>query len=206
MTSTADRDLLEGYESTPSVSFDPGNGGAAQGEWVKLTVLDYIEEVQAKDDDGKPLVYEDTGKPVMKAVLRVQTADGEERALWMKIIRKHEGALFRELVEAQKSLKEKTGDRSARLGPGTKLAIRWSWNTAVPKKLGNHPKKFEVRAAPGPAPAPKEDPFADTTPSAPAASDPWAEPMPAVPVTTPESKPSLDPFGGSDVGEDEPPF
>ena len=151
---TEDVDILQMFDSVPSVSFDPGRGGVPEGQWVTLEVTGYIKQIQAKDDKGAPRFHEDSGRPVYKAVLPV-LLDGEERALWAK---KNwvEGGLFRSLAEAQRDL-------GHRIGPGTKLAVRWSWDTSKPKKLGNHPKKYEVRAS-GEAPAPA-DPLADTPPA-----------------------------------------
>jgi hypothetical protein len=137
-------DPLEGYESVPSVSFDPSKPeGIAEGTWQELGVTDFIKLVQDTDDKGKPLVYEDSGKPVMKFVLPVKL-NGEDRALWGPVIRKYDTALFYQLVEAQKALRTQTGDEKRRIGPGVTIRVRWAWNTALPKKLGNHPKKYQV--------------------------------------------------------------
>ncbi len=173
-------DPLAGYDSTPSISFDPTKDeGIAEGQWQELAVKDYIKLVQAKDDKGALKYWEDSGKPIMKAVLAVER-NGEERALWCDVIRKHDTALFAQLVAAQKRLVAATGDPARRLGPGDKIAVRWAWNTALPKKMGNHPKKYEVRVTAGTAPAP-----AGTDPLATPASDPWS--------TTPASSPSGEP-------------
>lgn len=170
-------DPLAQFDKTPAVSFDPNNGGTPENTWVKLNVTDYIKLLQAKDDNGKPKFYEDSGKPVIKAVLAVEQ-DGEARALWTK---KNwvQGGLFRSLAEAQTEL-------GSRIGPGVELYVRWHWDTTKPKKLGNHPKAYEAKAKLGTAPAPAEDPLA--TP---------AGPPPA--VTTPAD---TSPWAGGD----EPPF
>lgn len=147
-------DPLESYDKVPAVSFTT-DGGFPQNTWKQFTVRDYIKLVQAKDDDGKPKFYEDSGQPVMKAVLPVTDVEtGEDRSLWAKK-NNVEGGLFRGLREAQRQL-------GSRIGPGTELAIKWWNDTTKPKKLGNHPKAYEVRATAGPAPAPKEDALADT--------------------------------------------
>lgn len=170
---TAELDPLASYDSVPSISFDPSRGGHAMGEWVELVVDDYIKLVQEKDDSGALLFWEDSGKPKNKAVLSV-FENGEKKSLWAKVNRK-DGALFRVLVDAQKSLAEQTGDPARRLGPGDILRVRWARdNTAVPKKMGNHPKFYEGAARPGTAPAPAgADPLAST------GSDPWASSAPA---------------------------
>lgn len=153
-------DPLASYDSVPSVSFDPGRGGVAEGDWLDFEVKDYIKLVQAKDDKGALEFYEDSGKPVMKFVLPV-LVDGEERSLWGSVIRKHDTALFAQLVAAQKALQASTGDPARRLGPGDKGRVRWAWNTALPKKMGNHPKKYQVEVTAGQAPPPKDDPLGD---------------------------------------------
>jgi hypothetical protein len=143
-------DPLQEFDKTPAVSFDPSRGGIAENTWGTMTVTDYIKLVQDKDDNGKPKFYEDSGKPVMKAVLPVEI-DGEARALWAK---KNyvEGGLFKGLQQAQTAL-------GSRIGPGVELAIKWHWDTTKPKKLGNHPKAYEVKAKAGQAPPPAEDPL-----------------------------------------------
>lgn len=178
MTQTQEVDPLASYDTVPSVSFDPGRGGVPENEWLSLTVKDYIKLVQAKDDDGKPMFYEDSGKPVNKAVLAVTMPDGEERALWAKVIRKHDTALFAQLVAAQKELQKETGNPDRRLGPGDEIAVSWYWNTALPKKLGNHPKAYKVKVKAGTAPAPKSDPLGDS-------GDPWSSTPPAAPNSEP---------------------
>lgn len=178
MTQTEERDPLAGYDSVPSISFDPSKPeGIKEGEWSNLVVNDYIKLVQAKDDKGQLKFWEDSGKPIMKAVLSV-LRDGEERALWCDVIRKHDTALFAQLVAAQKQLVQESGDPARRLGPGDKIAVKWEWNTALPKKMGNHPKKYEVRVQAGTAPAtPKEDPLSG--------GDPWSSTPPASPNNEP---------------------
>jgi hypothetical protein len=145
-----EHDPLQEFESTPAVSFDPSRGGIPENTWATMIVTDYIKIVQAKDDNGKPLFYEDSGKPVEKSILPVEI-DGEARALWAKKNRV-EGGLFRGLQGAQTAL-------GSRIGPGTELAIKWHWDTSMPKKLGNHPKAYEVKAKAGQAPPPAEDPL-----------------------------------------------
>ena len=164
-TPTQERDPLESFDSVPAVSFDPSKpGGIPENTWATLVVTDYIKLVQAKDENGKPDFYEDSGKPVMKAVLPV-TKDGEERSLWAKN-NNVPGGLMRALRDAQKAL-------GSRIGPGTELAVKWTWDTSRPKKLGNHPKAYEVRAKAGATPPPASDPLAAQD-AAPAASDPWS--------------------------------
>lgn len=161
-------DPLASFDKVPAVSFDPSKpGGIPENTWAKLKVTDYIKLVPDKDDTGKPKFYEDSGKPVMKAVLPVEK-DGEPRSLWAK---KNfvEGGLFRALADAQRAL-------GSRIGPGTELAVRWHWDTSKPKKLGNHPKAYEVKAQAGEAPPPASDPLADSSAAAPASSDPWGTP------------------------------
>lgn len=175
-------DPLAGYDSVPSVSFDPGHGGPAEDQWITLVVQDFIKLVQAKDDNGKPEFYEDSGKPVMKFVLPV-TLDGEERSLWGSVIRKHDTALFAQLVAAQKQLIRESDDPARRLGKGDEIAVKWAWNTALPKKMGNHPKKYEVKVKAGTRPAaPGTDPLAGDT-----GGDPWSS-------TPPAGSPSEPPF------------
>ena len=175
-------DPLKEFDSTPAVSFDPNNGGIPENTWAELVVTDYIKLVQDKDDNGKPKFYEDSGKPVWKSVLAVEL-NGEPRALWAK---KNwvEGGLFRTLAQAQTAMGRETGNPDARIGPGTKLAVRWHWDTSKPKKLGNHPKAYEARAVQGDAPPPKEDPLKSEGKQA--DSSPWA--------------------GATVGGSDEPPF
>jgi hypothetical protein len=150
-------DPLQEFDKTPAVSFDPSRGGIAENTWGTMTVTDYIKLVQDKDDNGKPKFYEDSGKPVMKAVLPVEI-DGEARALWAK---KNyvEGGLFKGLQQAQTAL-------GSRIGPGVELAIKWHWDTTKPKKLGNHPKAYEVKAKAGATPPPADDPLVSTGASA----------------------------------------
>jgi hypothetical protein len=145
-----EHDPLQEFESTPAVSFDPSRGGIPENTWATMIVTDYIKIVQAKDDNGKPLFYEDSGKPVEKSILPVEI-DGEARALWAKKNRV-EGGLFRGLQSAQTAL-------GSRIGPGTELAVKWHWDTTKPKKLGNHPKAYEVKAKAGQTPPPAEDPL-----------------------------------------------
>jgi hypothetical protein len=165
-------DPLEAYESVPSISFDPGRGGVAEGEWVTLEVTDYIKLVQDRDDKGNLKTYEDSGKPMMKFVLPVKL-DGEDRTLWGPVLRKYDTALFYQLIEAQKAVREKSGDPARRLGPGCTIRVRWAWNTSLPKKMGNHPKKYAAElVSVGAAPPPKNDPLAK--------DDPWSStPVPA---------------------------
>lgn len=158
-----DVDPLASFDKVPAVSFTTDNG-FPQNTWQTFEVTDYIKLVQSKDDNGKPEVYEDSGKPVMKGALAVINEDGEARTIWAKR-NNVEGGLFRALREAQSSLGE-----GKRIGPGVKLAIRWHNDTTKPKKLGNHPKAYEVTAQAGPAPAPKEDALAAPV-AAPVASD-----------------------------------
>jgi hypothetical protein len=166
-------DPLEGYESVPSVSFDPGHGGAAEGEFVELEVTDYIKLVQDKDDKGNLKVYEDSGKPVWKFVLPVKQ-NGEDRALWGAKLN-YDTSLMGQLTAAQKAVKAQTGDPNRRLGPGCVIKVAWAWNTALPKKLGNHPKKYKVElVSVGAAPGPANDPLSTPT----AGGDPWAASTP----------------------------
>jgi hypothetical protein len=161
---TQERDPLESFDSVPSVSFDPSKGGIPENTWATMTVRDYIQVVQAKDEKtGQAAFYEDSGKPITKLVLAV-TLDGEERNLWAKN-NNVPGGLTRALRDAQKAL-------GSRIGPGTEFAVGWQWDTSKPKKLGNHPKAYEVTAKAGQAPPPSADPL--STPSAPADSSPWA--------------------------------
>jgi len=153
----ADFDPLASYDKVEAVSFTT-DGGFPEKTWKTFTVKDYIKLVQAKDDDGKPKFYEDSGKPVMKSVIAVVNEDGEDRSLWAKVNR-IEGGLFRGLQDAQRTL-------GTRIQPGTKLAIQWWNDTTKPKKLGNHPKAYEVRATAGPAPAPSNDPLNESQPAA----------------------------------------
>jgi hypothetical protein len=178
-------DPLEGFDKTPAVSFDPGRGGAAEGEFITLEVTDFIKLVQAKDDNGKPQVYEDSGNPVMKAALAVKL-NGEARTLWVKK-NQHEGGLFKGLQDAQKAVKAQSGDPSRRLGPGCTIEVAWAWNTALPKKLGNHPKKYAVRLVSVGTPPPT-------------GADPLGEPVGA------GASRSSDPWGSSSTSSTEPPF
>lgn len=166
-------DPLAEIEKTPAVSFDPSKeGGIPENTWAKLQVTDFIKLVQDKDDNGRPKVFEDSGKPVMKAVFAV-TQDGEKKSLWAK---KNwvQGGLFRSLAEAQTALAREEGE-GTRIGPGTELAIRWHWDTSKPKKLGNHPKAYEV-VAKGAGRGQASDPLASAPVGAPASSDPWSTP------------------------------
>jgi hypothetical protein len=164
---TEERDPLESFDSVPAVSFDPSKpGGIAEGVWATMTVRDYIKLVQSKDTEGKAEFYEDSGKPVMKAVLPV-TLNGEDRNLWAKN-NNVPGGLMRALRDAQKNL-------GSRISPGTEIAVRWTWDTSKPKKLGNHPKAYEVTAKAGATPPPASDPLAANNNPAPGgSSDPWS--------------------------------
>lgn len=154
-------DPLQEFDKTPAVSFDPSRGGIPENTWASMVVTDYIKVVQAKDDNGKPMFYEDSGRPVEKSILPVEV-DGEARSLWAK---KNfvEGGLFKALQRAQTEL-------GSRIGPGTELAVKWHWDTSKPKKLGNHPKAYEVKAKAGQAPPPSEDPLTSSSKD----SSPWA--------------------------------
>ena len=162
---TEEFDPLASFDKIPAVSFDPGRGGVPENTWLEMDVNGFIKLVPAKDDNGRPKVYEDSGKPVMKSVLPV-LVDGEERGLWAK---KNwvEGGLFRGLADVQR-------EAGRRLGPGVRIAVAWSWDTSKPKKLGNHPKKYAVKLVSVSEPPPATDPLAPPAPS----SDPWSTPPP----------------------------
>lgn len=205
-------DPLEAFESRPSVSFDVSRGGYAKGQKAHFVVESYGNLIVDRDPETKEINYwplkngETEPQPKKKYVLNVlditEDSDGVEKTLWAKPVRKGK-ALFAALIAAQKKVQAETGDRNYRLKPGDELFIAYIGDdTSVPAKMGNHPKMFAAKIVPGAAQPTNDDPFADSAPSAPAASnDPWAD-------ATPNKPPAhdADPFGGSDVGEDEPPF
>ena len=157
-------DPLASYDKTPAVSFTT-DGGFPQNIERTFVATGYVDTVQAKDEQGKPQVYEDTGKPVLKAVIPVQDEDGNDLNIWMKK-NNVPGGLFRGFREAQAEL-------GSRIGPGTRLTLSWWNDTTKPKKLGNHPKAYTVKAVAGDAPPPASDPLAEvpSTPSVSPVSD-----------------------------------
>lgn len=209
MTTKPDEvDPLETFESQPAVSFHAPNGGHAKGAKVKLDVRDWPKLLDQRDDDG---VIErwDNGDP--KKVLVVPVFDGvdedgkpAQKNLWAKKMgKKAVTSLFQAIAQAQKAVRKDTGDESYRLGPGDILWVVYTGDdTSVAPKKGNYPKKYAAKIVPGERPVEKpEDPFTGEDSGA-EAEDPWA----TAPAEGPASTPSTDPFGGADIGEDEPPF
>lgn len=198
-------DPLETYESVPAVSFHKDNGGFGKGEWAQLTVRDWPQLIEQRDDDGEVERW-DNGDPKMVLVVPVTMPDGEQRNLWAKKTgKKAVYSIYQRLAQAQKKVREETGDSSYRLGPGDKVAVQYEGDdmNVAPKK-GNRPKMFKAVIKPGQRPATSADPFADN--DAPADSSPFAD-VPASTTPAPTSSPGGDPFGAATPDEgDEPPF
>lgn len=220
MTQIDEIDPLEAFESRPSVSFDASRGGYAKRQVARFIVQDFGKLIVDRDPETKEVNYwplrdgETERRPKNKYVLNVLDITGEEeveKTLWAKPVRKGK-ALFAALIAAQKKVREQTGDKTYRLKPGDELQLCYIGDdTSVPAKMGNHPKMFAAKIVPGKEAPPSDDPFADDMPSqggsgtaSPSAaggpSDPWGD----TPSAT--RQPDADPFGGSDIGEDEPPF
>lgn len=216
MTQIDEIDPLEAFESRPSVSFDASRGGYAKKQVARFIVQDFGKLIVDRDPETKEVNYwplrdgETERRPKQKYVLNVLDVTGEEeveKTLWAKPVRKGK-ALFAALVAAQKKVREQTGDKTYRLKPGDELQLCYLGDdTSVPAKMGNHPKMFAAKIVPGKEAPPSDDPFADDAPSS---SDDgiWGNDgdgnSGAVPSTT--RQPDADPFSGSYLGEDEPPF
>lgn len=207
MTSTIpETDPLDSYESVPAVSFHEPNGGYAKGKWAKLTVRDYPQLIQQRDDDGNPEFWDATRpgeepQPKLVLVIAVTDEEGVDKNLWAKKMgKKWPGSLYQQLVKAQKDLKEATGDPTRRLRPGDVLAVQYAADdTSKPKVKGNYPKLFKATIKPGDLPAtPPADALAEE------AGDPWAD-TPVAAADGPR-QPGGDPFGAATPGDDEPPF
>lgn len=220
-----ENDPLATFDKRPAVSFDPGRGGHPMGEWAVLQVDGYADTAQRRDDKKQPMVYADTGKPMLSMVLPVKEKVGEEwvdKSLWSKI----PGGLLTALRAAQQQLQEETGDPTRRVRAGDTLAVRWSANGQKTDNdpMKNPPKIFEAKVKAGVAPPPSGnvDPFeaAASQPATPAGPPIVAQPTPVEqakpniggdPFSTPVSDAKAaspaaadDPFGGAPA--DEPPF
>ncbi len=238
-----ENDPLATFAKRPAVSFDPNrtnddgtpNPGHPLGEWAVLQVDGYADMVQRQDrTTKKPMVYEDTGKPMMSMVLPVKeqnkaTGEWEDKSLWSKV----PGGILTALRAAQASLVEQTKDPSRRIGPGDTLAIRWSANGQKTDPAYSPPKIFEAQIKPGKGPDPlaantSDNPFetaaaAPATPAAqpaaapaatqPPSSDPWADTQPVSQPAQPAAAASApapvedDPFGAPPAASgDTPPY
>lgn len=214
-TATPEVDPLETYESVPAVSFHEPNGGYPMGKWAKLEVRDWPQLIQQRDDDGNPEFWEprEGEQPQPKLVLVVPVYDGVdedgnkvEKNLWAKKMGKAKTqSIYQQLAAAQKKVRNETGDKTYRLGPGDTLAIQFvSEDRSVKPIKGNYPKNYKAVIQVGQRPAPNADPFSDA--DAPADSSPFAD-EPAAPASSSPTQPGGDPFGAAAPGEDdEPPF
>lgn len=206
MTQTIpDTDPLEAYESVPAVSFHEPNGGYAKGKWAKLTVRDWPQLVQQRDDDGNPEFWESTRpgeepQPKLVLVVAVTDEEGVDKNLWAKKMgKKWPDSLYQQLIKAQKDLKAETGDATRRLRPGDVLAVVYAEDdTSKPKVKGNYPKKYKAKIKPGTyTPPPPADALAEES------DDPWS----STPTAEAPRQPGGDPFGAATPDEgDEPPF
>jgi len=197
-----EQDPLESFESVPAVSFHEPNGGHPKGEWVKLKVLDWPKLLEQKDDDGEVERW-DNGDPKLVLVASVED-DGEKRSLWAKKMgKKATTSMYRQIVAAQKKVREELEDPNYRLKPGDTLALQYVGDDkSVPAKKGNHPKMFKAVIKVGAElPPTNDDPLTENSGQASEDSDPWGDPAAKSEPTT-----GGDPFAGGADAEDEPPF
>lgn len=194
-------DPLAQFDKLPAVSFNPlrtnddgtPNPGHAMGEWAVLRVTGYADMVQRRDEKTKkPMVYEDSGKPMMSMVIPVEeqnpvTKEWEKKNVWGKI----PGGLLTALRQAQAELQVAVGDPNRRLRAGDTLALRWSANGVKTSTDPSHspPKIFEAKIKPGvePPPSGNQDPF-ETAAAAPTAT-PQAASQPAAAQTPAPQQP-----------------
>jgi hypothetical protein len=166
MSDDDDRDLFDGAEKIPSVSFEPSNGGHPMGEMVTLKVTGKPARRQDRDDKtGEPLTWPD-GNPKWSIVVPVlEEINGEwvQRGLWMKEIRAS-GSMYNALGVARTEARVKHSDPNITIRKGCVIEVAWVAEDPSPKK--KDPKNSAIKlyqARLTPAPAGGEDPWNDTT-------------------------------------------
>lgn len=139
-------DPFAGGDKYPALKFE------TVGTTYSFTVAETPKEIQDRDiKTGKPLVWEDSGKPKLKVVITVEV-DGENHGLWMK----KPSALFGAIKDAAREAGLKG------IPVGTKGVVRYSADKPMGNGM-NPQKQFQVKITPA-APAPKGDPFGDDIP------------------------------------------
>lgn len=141
-------DPFAGGDKRPSLKFE------TVGQTYSFTTVEPPKEMQDTDfTTGKPLVWEDSGKPKLKVVISVDV-EGEEYGLWMK----KPSALFAAVKDAMREAGLKS------LPVGTKGVVKYTGDKKNEKNDRLNPaKQFAVKLTPA-APAPAADPFSQDPP------------------------------------------